>query len=254
MSQTQTVDARSKTQAAPGRRKRPRTESERILALAEQRPNVLRAHKTNNILTPPPGVQGAELRRWRDLLGHYVGLLGDRIRQEQCRVLVTQLVSLTLLAERLQEQIARKEPVDPNYLIQSSQTIMRLLVELGLDPSPQSPAQSPAAPRAMTPADAVQMLRELGLPVPDFDSVIDHHEAAPSSASAASTSCTPPVAEAVVAPIAEEPSAKGEPPPARSAPAGTPTLEGAPPASSRIPAQYERYARAASFSLPGAKS
>jgi hypothetical protein len=50
------------------------------------------------------------------------------------RVLVSSLVSLTLMAERLHDRVARNEPVDPNWVIQSTQTIVRLLAELGLKP------------------------------------------------------------------------------------------------------------------------
>ena len=48
-------------------------------------------------------------------------------------MLVVQLVSLTLLAERQQAAIARNEPVDPNWVIQGTHTILRLLSELGFD-------------------------------------------------------------------------------------------------------------------------
>jgi hypothetical protein len=146
------------------------TLSVRVLARATQRPRFVRAARTNNPLLPLPGLGGVELRRWRDLMAHYVELLGDRFEQEQVRVLVGQLVSLTLLAERQQAAVARNEPVDPVWVIQGTQTILRLLAELGFD---QQTPHSTAAPRAMTLAEAEQQLRQLGLPVPDFDSVVD---------------------------------------------------------------------------------
>ena len=93
-----------------------------------------RSRRTNDPLALPPGVRGttAEGRRWLDLVAAYQEWLGARMRHEHVRALVASLVSLTLINERLNAEIARGESVDPNQVIQTAQTITRLLAALGL--------------------------------------------------------------------------------------------------------------------------
>lgn len=79
-----------------------------------------------------PSVTTVEGRRWRDLHLAYARQLGARVGDESVRVLLGALISHTLLLERLQAAVARGDPVEPNNLIQGTQTVMRLLSELGL--------------------------------------------------------------------------------------------------------------------------
>jgi hypothetical protein len=71
----------------------------------------------------------------RDLVGAYSAQLGERMQREDVRALVGSLVSLTLISERLQADVANGEQVDPNHVIQVAQTIVRLLKELGVTPA-----------------------------------------------------------------------------------------------------------------------
>ena len=100
-----------------------------------------RSARTNDPLALPSGVSGltTEGRRWRDLVRDYGAQLGERMSREDVRALVGSLVSLTLISERLNAEVARGEPVDPNNVIQVSQTIVRLLNELGLRSAVQQP-------------------------------------------------------------------------------------------------------------------
>jgi hypothetical protein len=212
------------------------TLSERVLARVAQRPRFVRAARTNDPLRPLPGLSGVELRRWRDVTAHYVERLGDRFEQEHVRVLAGQLVSLTLLAERQQAAVARGEQVEPQWVIQGTQTILRLLAELGFEQT----AQSTAGPRVVVVdrAQAERALRELGLSVPDFDSIVDEN-ASPTGREVA-IAAAPLPAPAVVELKAEK------------APPAVEVVSSSPP--SRIPSHYERYARAGAFSPPGGKS
>jgi hypothetical protein len=215
------------------------TLSERVLARVAQRPRFVRAARTNDPLLPPPGLSGVELRRWRDVTAHYVEQLGERFEQEHVRVLAGQLVSLTLLAERQQAAVARGEEVEPIWVIQGTQTILRLLAELGFEHT----AQSTVAPRVVVVdrAQAERTLRELGLTVPDFDSIVDENTSPPPAQQPAAPLPAPVVVELKAEKAQPAPPAvEVEPPP--------------PPPSPRIPSHYERYARAAGFSPPGAKS
>lgn len=105
----------------------------------ERRPQTARAARTNDPLRLPDGIHGMSQqgRRWRDLVGFYASQLGERIRQEQVRALVGSLVSMTLVSERLNDRVTRGEDVDPNHIIQLSQSILRLLSELGLGAAPR---------------------------------------------------------------------------------------------------------------------
>ena len=96
-----------------------------------------RSARTNDPLALPRGLSGltAEARRWRDLVRSYSDQLGERMRREDVRVLVGSLVSLSLISERLNDEVARGETVDPNHVIQVAQTIMRLLAELDIKPA-----------------------------------------------------------------------------------------------------------------------
>jgi hypothetical protein len=109
----------------------------------ERRPQTARAARTNDPLRLPEGLHGLspQARRWRDLINAYSAKLGERMKDEHVRVLLGSLVSLTLIAERLNDEVTRGQPVDPNHLIQVSQTIMRLLNELGVSAAPR--AESP---------------------------------------------------------------------------------------------------------------
>jgi hypothetical protein len=60
------------------------------------------------------------------------------MQREQTRILLSNLVGLTLIAER----IAGDPETDPSHLIQLSQSIRGLLSELGL--SPRADAKAPA--------------------------------------------------------------------------------------------------------------
>jgi hypothetical protein len=64
------------------------------------------------------------------------------------------------------------EPVDPNWVIQGTQAILRLLSELGLDKLGQNGVPSSGNAR-VTVEQAEQRLRNLGLPVPDLDQLDD---------------------------------------------------------------------------------
>jgi len=113
----------------------------------ERRPQTARAARTNDPLRLPDGMRGmsAQGRRWRDLVGFYAAQLGERIKQEQVRALVSSLVSMTLISERLNDRVTRGEEVDPNHLIQLSQSLLRLLSELGLGAAPhESDAPEPS--------------------------------------------------------------------------------------------------------------
>ena len=81
-------------------------------------------------LTTVPG------RRWRDLHAHYADRLGPRATDEQVRLLLGSLITHTLEMERLQATAARGEPVDLTAVIQGTQTVLRLLAELGLTTKP----------------------------------------------------------------------------------------------------------------------
>ncbi len=75
------------------------------------------------------------MRRYRDLWLGYAEQLGECLQREDVRLLTGQLISLTLLAERLQDSVAIGEPVDPNHVIQTTQTVWRLMEDLGLKPT-----------------------------------------------------------------------------------------------------------------------
>ncbi|MCK1354642.1 hypothetical protein IVB56_27235 [Bradyrhizobium sp. CW7] len=107
----------------------------------ERRPQTGRAARTNDPLRLPDGMHGMspQGRRWRDLVGFYTAQLGERSRQEQVRALLGSLISMTLISERLNDRVTRGEDVDPNHLIQLSQSILRLLNELGLNGAPSKP-------------------------------------------------------------------------------------------------------------------
>ena len=105
-----------------------------------------RSKKTNDVLALPPGLNGTTSagRRWKDLVAAYQEQLGARMQREGVRALVSSLVSLTLINERLNAEVARGEPVDPNHVIQVSQTISKLLSELGLNAKPEPRDATPA--------------------------------------------------------------------------------------------------------------
>lgn len=107
----------------------------------ERRPKTGRAARTNDPLRLPDGLHGnsPQARRWRDLLGFYSAQLGDRLCREDVRALLGSLVSLTLLSERLNDDVARGLRVDPTQIIQVSQSVLRLLGELRLQPVAAEP-------------------------------------------------------------------------------------------------------------------
>jgi hypothetical protein len=106
----------------------------------ERRPQTARAARTNDPLRLPEGLHGLspQARRWRDLVNAYSAKLGERMKDEHVRALLGSLVSLTLIAERSNDEVTRGQPVDPNHVIQVSQTIMRLLNELGINAAPRA--------------------------------------------------------------------------------------------------------------------
>ncbi|MEX2430302.1 MAG: hypothetical protein WD645_00100 [Dehalococcoidia bacterium] len=100
-----------------------------------------RAALTNDPLGLPPGLSrsSAAGRRWRDLAEAYSAQLGPELMQrEDVRLLVGNLISFSMLAERQRARIARDEEVDVNQFIQLNQTIRGLLDRLSLSSAPRS--------------------------------------------------------------------------------------------------------------------
>ncbi len=100
-----------------------------------------RAALTNDPLGLPAGIVRSSVagRRWRDLAEAYSAQLGpDKMGREDVRLLVGNLISFTLVAERQRARIARDEDVDVNQFIQLNQTVRGLLDRLRLSSAPRS--------------------------------------------------------------------------------------------------------------------
>ena len=73
-------------------------------------------------------------RRWRDLVSGYAALIGpDRLARPDVRARLSALVSLQLMLEALEAQVARGEAIEHSALVQGSQQLGKLLSELGLE-------------------------------------------------------------------------------------------------------------------------
>jgi hypothetical protein len=101
-----------------------------------------RSALTNDPLRLPPGLSRSSAlgRRWRDLAAAYSEQVGpERLRLESVRVLLGDLISFTLVAERQRARLATGDDVDVshiNQMIQLNQTIRGLLDRLGLSAAP----------------------------------------------------------------------------------------------------------------------
>ena len=96
-----------------------------------------RARVTNDPLALGPSKNTALGRRYRDLVSGYAALIGpDRLARPDVRARLSALVSLQLMLEGLEAQVARGEAIDHSALVQGSQQLGKLLSELGLETPP----------------------------------------------------------------------------------------------------------------------
>ena len=108
-----------------------------------------RSKRTNDPLALPPSMDGpraqsSDSRRWLDLVAAYGAQLGpERMTQEQTRALLSNLIGLTLISERITGDLN----TDPSHLIQLGQAISKLLGELGLRPDQRDSRDATPAPR-----------------------------------------------------------------------------------------------------------
>src|SRR4249919_2807461 len=93
------------------------------------------AHTSDPLRLPgAPAGQSVAARRWRDLVRGYAELLGpERVARPDVRARLSALVSLQLMLEGLEAQVARGEAIDHSALVQGSQQLGKLLSELGLE-------------------------------------------------------------------------------------------------------------------------
>lgn len=108
----------------------------------------------------PAGIDGrtAEARRWRDVHAELAEALGHEPGVAE-RALLRRATSLTVCCERLDADLARGEPVDPDRLVRLSNGLGRAFMALGLTSwsdrhdKPQEPGDPLARYRELTGVD-----------------------------------------------------------------------------------------------------